>query len=171
MPSQQIWRQSSLDGDPTRKGPQFEMLVMRGGERFVLDRETGSGYFLRGSMDTWPFCAVEARTLTPSQRQQPPVVQRSAVDEVFVRYVRQKCIKEATMGRAGRKNSTSEVRWLQALFEGAQEVDFLTDMLAHTVQRSGTEVITQHSANSIFLLTKSSVWYLYSHSNTDKIVL
>lgn len=141
MPSEQSWGSSSLDGDSSKQGPQFEMLVMRGGERFVLNHETSVGYFLRGGLDTWPFSAVEARPLTRSQRQQPPVVQVTAVDEVFVRYVRQKCIKEATMGRTGRRASGAGCHWLQALLEGAQEVDFLTDMLAHTVLRSGSEVI------------------------------
>ncbi|GMH41310.1 hypothetical protein BSKO_09220 [Bryopsis sp. KO-2023] len=117
-----------------RRSESYTVVTQANGERFVWNRENEKGYFLRE--DLWPRCVLEERSIHPWHAQ--PAVAPTEVDRVLVRYVRQKTMWDTSLrksGRGGRRRSP----WLAALMESAKELDFLTSILVHTVQRSRSE--------------------------------
>lgn len=121
-------------------GNQYELLTGRGGERYVWDRDENVGYFLRLGPGSGSTCCIEPQALTESQALQPAVVNRSAVDDIFVRYVRQRSSAEKSLRKNARRGGGSGQPWLQTLVRVADDIDFMVDMLAHIVRRSGSEV-------------------------------
>ncbi|GMH40996.1 hypothetical protein BSKO_08906 [Bryopsis sp. KO-2023] len=136
MPSESAPR-LNLGSEP-QEVDRYAIVAQRNGERFVWNRESNKGFFLRE--DVWPRCSIEERTLPSSQKQTRSVVSiPSAVDAVFLRYIRQKRLSETSVQKLGRHARRRQGRWLLSLVESAHEIDYLTEVLADTVRRSATE--------------------------------
>lgn len=142
-----------------RQADAFSVVALENGERFVWNRDSEIGYFLRE--DLWPACVMEERTIPSGYVLD--VGAHSEVDRVFERYVRQKMVSDAMIAKSGREGRRRSSPWLLDLVEFAKEVDFMTDILVNVVRRSKSEELMRRLADMPVFWDR---WY-FSRNHVD----